>query len=185
MSRLTGLALLVSATATWAAATATPAVPAREWCLGGVCLGVSEEDLVRRFGAGRADPPGQPFEHCYRARAKSTFLTAILDDDDPEREVTAVLASIEPTCRDAGPSRLGPDFTGCRGIRLFDSMDRLRDVGATRREPEDKGYPWDGSPYDVSQFDYACEPEKECSVRASAFVRGTTIIAISLWFHDC
>jgi hypothetical protein len=166
-----------------AAATAT--APARDWCLGGVCLEVPERDLVRQYGVGRAFPPEGPFEHCYRARAKSTFLKATLDDEDPERPVTAVLASIEPACRDAGPARLGPDFTGCRGIRLFDSVDRLRDLGAVRRSPADKGYPWDGSPSDVSQFDYACEPDRTCSVRASAFVRGGTIIAISIWLPDC
>lgn len=176
MFRLVVILLLAAATST---------VPARNSCLGGVCLDMPEQDLVSRYGPGRAFPPERPFERCYRSRAKSTFVKAIVDDDDPHRSVTAVLASVEPVCSDAGPARLGTDFTGCRGIRLFDDVDRLLGVGATRRTQAEKGSPWDGSPSDVSQFDYACELESACGLRASAFVRGRTIIAISIWRPDC
>jgi hypothetical protein len=156
-----------------------------EWCLAGVCLGRTEQDLAGRYGAGRLFPGSNPFEHCYQARGKSVYVTALLDDEDPARPITAVLLSGETVCRDAATARVGPDRAGCRGVRLFDPVEKLSTVGAEKRQPKDKGYPWDGSPSEVSQFDYRCEPEKTCSVMASAFTRGGTIIAVSIWEPDC
>jgi hypothetical protein len=130
-------------------------------------------------------PPDAPRERCYQARAKSTFVKVHLDEEDPERAVTAVVASVEPDCADAGPARMGSDWGGCRGIRLYDPAEKLRSVDAIPRAAGERGYPWDGSPPGVSRFDYRCEPEKTCGVMASAFVRAGTIIAVSIWSPDC
>jgi len=177
-------ALLLAAGGISIAAAAADTTPGSEWCIAGVCLGRPEQDLLGRYGPGRS-PAEAPQDHCYQARGKSIYVTAVVDDEDPARRIGAVLLSGESVCRDAATARVGPDRAGCRGIRLFDPVERLGTVGAEKRQPLDKGYPWDGSPSEVSQFDYRCEPEKACSVMASAFTRGGTIIAISIWKPDC
>jgi hypothetical protein len=167
------------------APSAAQSKPAHEWCIAGVCLGHPEQDLVGRYGAGRLFPAETPWEHCYQARGKSIYLTAMIDEEDPGRRIMVVLLSGETNCPDAATARVGPDRAGCRGIRLFDPVEKLETVDATKRSPEDKNYPWHDSPSEVNEYDYRCEPEKSCSVMATAYVRGSTIIAISIWEPDC
>lgn len=164
---------------------APPPAAAAPWCIAGVCLGAPEKEILQRFGAGRPFPDGAPVERCYQARGKSYYVTALLDKADPARRVTGILLSSETTCPAAGPARFAPDRAGCRGLMPFDSADKLPGLGATERSAHDKGHPWKGSPPDVTQFDYHCEPETECSIMASAFVRNRTVIAVAIWEPDC
>ena len=154
-------------------------------CIAGVCLGAPEEEILQKFGAGRAFPDQAPSERCYQARGKSVYVTALFGHGDPARRIAAVLLSGETVCRDAATARVGPDRSGCRGIRLFDPIERLGTVGAVKRPPGEKGAPWPDSPSEVSQFDYRCEPDQACGVMASAFTRKKTIIAVSIRKPDC
>ncbi len=192
---LTAAAALLMTVATAPAASGTgaasgpPAKPglgaASSWCIAGLCLGAPEKEILQRFGTGRLLPEDAPFERCYQARGKSIYLTAVLDGEDAARRVAAVLLSGELTCSAAGPARFAPDRSGCRGLRLFDPAEALSSLGATPLSPRDKGYPWRGSPPEVIQYDYRCEPERECSVMGSAFVRDRTIVAVAIWEPDC
>ena len=158
---------------------------APRWCIAGVCLGAPEQEILERFGAGRPFPDEEPIERCYQARGKSYYVTVYLLDGDPARRVTGVLLSSELTCPEAGPARFAPDRAGCRGLRPFDSADKLRSLGATEQAPRRKDELWQGSSRDVTLFDYRCEPDEECSTMASAFVRNGTIIAVAIREPDC
>lgn len=180
---------MVPATSGTRAVSGSPATPgtaaAPGWCIAGVCLGATENEILQRFGAGRPFPGEAPLERCYQARGKSIYVTALLDQEDPAKSVNAVLLSGEMTCPEIGPARFAPDRAGCRGLRLFDPVNALQSLGATERSPRDTGFPWRGAPPEVRQYDYRCEPDQACGVMASAFARQGTIVAVSIWRSAC
>lgn len=166
---------------------ATEVVAAEEstLCLAGVCLGITDQALMKVHGRGFADPDKSPVKRCYQPMAKSTFLTVYLDAEDPSRPVTGVLVSALPNCAKTKPSKVASGFTTCRQVALGDPVEKVLGLGATKRAPEDKGYPWYGTGDQIAQFDYPCDPEKACSAMASAFTMNGRVIGVSLWLNDC
>jgi hypothetical protein len=180
-----GCVLFAAAVGEVAASPVGAAVTRFEFCLADICIGYSEQSIIAKYGPGHPDQAERPIQRCYQLKPKAIFVTVIIDDEDPRRPVTGVLATTEPNCPAAESASITLDLAACGPIRLGDPLDKVLGLGVKQVSAEAKGYPWYGTKSDVSQFDYRCQPEKECSPMSSVYVRAQRVIGIAVWSPDC
>lgn len=151
-------------------------------CLGGICLGDTEEALVARLGPGEVSPE---VSHCYRLEETGFHLSVGIDDEDPARPVASILVTSVPRCPEAPAVSLKASTSTCHGIGLGSSSSELEERKIPGQRREKPGYPWNDAPEDVILIDSYCGTERYCPQMLSYFSREGRIVGIAIWLPDC
>ena len=148
-------------------------------CLGRVCLGMSEESAVAALGA--AAPAGS--SHCYRARG-GAFYSFWVDDEDPGRRVTGVLATDAPHCADPAEVDDAGTLVTCRGVRLGDAASFVAKIDRRAVAPQKPDYPWPEAPEGTRQLDDDCGAGTDAARMTTLYLRNGKVAGLAIWETD-
>ena len=160
-------------------------------CLGRVCLGMSEESAVAALGAaapaatGASEGPAGPAgaRHCYRARG-GAFYSFWVDNEDPGRRVTGILATDAPHCADPTDVDDAGTLVTCRGVRLGDAASFVAKIDRRAVATEKPDYPWPEAPEGTRQLDDDCGAGTDAARMTTLYLRNGKVAGLAIWETD-
>jgi hypothetical protein len=168
-------------------------------CLGRVCLGMSETTALAALGGGAGAPGGgasgaadaggaggsgpADTRHCYRVH-DGPFYSFWVDEEDPGRRVTGVLATGAAHCADPRNLDDAGAIVTCRGVRLGDPDSFVAKMDRQAVESEKPAYPWPEAPEGTRQLDDDCGGGPQAASMTTLYLASGKVAGLAIWEAD-
>jgi hypothetical protein len=141
---------------------------------------MGETEALRALGDGAAPGPERGAAHCYRT-AGGAFYSFWVDEEDPARRVTGVLATAGEHCARPSPVADPGALATCRGVRLGDPESLVTKLHRQAAGTDRPGYPWSEAPEGVVQLDDTCASGDGSAPHTSLYLRGGRVEGLAVW----